>query len=154
MHITEKKARRLREKLQERVSQRDEAADEKSVALHSAAYHMYRSGKFEESAKLYRLLTALDPFRREFWTSLGASLQMSGAYENAQHAYAFALSLQWDDALTHFHSAECALSLKDLETAFCHLEYSKAMLTPKMLRLKTRIETLESQWNRHEKNAK
>ena len=86
-------------------------------ALYAVAYNTYMAGKYEDAAKLFGVLVAIQPFESRIFMGLGASFQMLQNYENAALFYQWACGIDQRDPAPMLHSAECFLAMKDFPAA-------------------------------------
>lgn len=91
--------------------------EEQFEALYAVAYNTYMAGKYEEAAKLFGVLVAIQPYDARIFMGLGASLQMLHNYENAAMFYQWACGIDQQDPAPMLHSAECFLAMKDVPAA-------------------------------------
>ncbi len=106
--------------------------------LYGMAYLLFQQGKYPYAVHTFRLLTALAPEDSRIWFGLGASLQMSQAYQEAIEA--FILADAWSttkDPRPPFHAAECCISMgKNKEAQKALVEAKKRAInenTPPLL---------------------
>ncbi len=89
---------------------------------------IFQSGKIEQAAKVFQLLSMLDHYQARFFIGLGAARQELGEYQQAIDAYRYAALVNVNDPRPPFHSAECHLKLKQLTEAesgfYCAKEMS------------------------------
>ncbi len=104
-------------------------SDSEMEALYAVAYNLYRSGQYEKSLKLFRLLCFFDHMEPKYWLGLGAVQQMMKKYEDAAKAYAYASMLDISDPKPAVHAAECLLALGRKDEAegalLAAIEFSK-----------------------------
>lgn len=97
---------------------------EQFEALYAVAYNTYMAGKYEEAAKLFGVLVAIQPYDARIFMGLGASFQMLHNYENAAMFYQWACGIDQQDPAPMLHSAECFLAMKDVPAARSALNYT------------------------------
>lgn len=88
--------------------------------IYMVGYNQYNAGKYDESEKIFQLLSILNHFDVRFWTGLGASREMLKKYDEAVKAYSYLAVLDMRDPLPPLLSAKCFLAagkLKDAENA-------------------------------------
>lgn len=78
---------------------------------------LFQSGKIEQAAKVFQLLSMLDHYQARFFIGLGAARQELGEYLQAIDAYSYAALVDVNDPRPPFHSAECHLKLEQLTEA-------------------------------------
>lgn len=93
--------------------------------LHSFAYEFYQNGKYQQAASFFQVLTTLDMLCYDYWMGLGASQMMAREYHEALTAYSIASSLEADEAMPHFHAAECYQAMGDTPEALRLLEIAE-----------------------------
>jgi len=81
--------------------------------VYAAAYGMYEVGDYEQSASLFTQLVLTDPVELRFWKGLASSRQMNRQYPEALHAWSIVCLMSKDQPSSHFHAAECYLSMGD-----------------------------------------
>lgn len=86
-------------------------------ALYAFAYGFYESGHYEKAMHFFRFLTLIEIGNRKHWMGLGASYQMLKQYERALQCYGQAALLDPLDPMSHWHAAECFLSIQNHEFA-------------------------------------
>ncbi|MBS0630172.1 MAG: hypothetical protein JSS30_08145 [Verrucomicrobia bacterium] len=110
--------------------------------VYAAAYGMYEVGDYEKSANLFELLVLNDPHELRFWQGLASSRQMNRQYQSALHAWSIVCLLGGHQPQSHFHAAECYLSIGDLEQAGKALNCAKFHLKKNSSDLSNKIEEL------------
>ncbi|ELA8151454.1 SycD/LcrH family type III secretion system chaperone VcrH [Vibrio parahaemolyticus] len=85
--------------------------------IYAVGYNFFQSGKIEEAAKVFQLLSMLDHYQARFFIGLGAARQELGEYLQAIDAYSYAALVDINDPRPPFHSAECHLKLEQLTEA-------------------------------------
>ncbi|MGI2782326.1 SycD/LcrH family type III secretion system chaperone VcrH [Vibrio alginolyticus] len=85
--------------------------------IYAVGYHFFQSGKIEQAAKVFQLLSMLDHYQARFFIGLGAARQELGEYLQAIDAYSYAALVDVNDPRPPFHSAECHLKLEQLTEA-------------------------------------
>lgn len=96
--------------------------------LYAAAYGIYEVGDYERAADLFTQLILNEPFELRFWNGLASSRQMQKDYRAALHAWSIVCLLGGHQPVSHFHAAECYLSLGELQEAAKALECAKFYL--------------------------
>lgn len=85
--------------------------------IYAIGYKFFQSGKVEQAAKVFQLLSMLDHYQARFFIGLGAARQELGEYLQAIDAYSYAALVDINDPRPPFHSAECHLKLEQLTEA-------------------------------------
>ncbi|MFH4613929.1 SycD/LcrH family type III secretion system chaperone VcrH [Vibrio diabolicus] len=85
--------------------------------IYAVGYNFFQSGKIEQAAKVFQLLSMLDHYQARFFIGLGAARQELGEYLQAIDAYSYAALVDVNDPRPPFHSAECHLKLEQLTEA-------------------------------------
>ncbi|EIA1342525.1 SycD/LcrH family type III secretion system chaperone VcrH [Vibrio parahaemolyticus] len=85
--------------------------------IYVVGYNFFQSGKIEQAAKVFQLLSMLDHYQARFFIGLGAARQELGEYLQAIDAYSYAALVDINDPRPPFHSAECHLKLEQLTEA-------------------------------------
>ncbi|EGR0921151.1 CesD/SycD/LcrH family type III secretion system chaperone [Vibrio parahaemolyticus] len=85
--------------------------------IYAVGYNFFQSGKIEQAAKVFQLLSMLDHYQARFFIGLGAARQELGEYLQAIDAFSYAALVDINDPRPPFHSAECHLKLEQLTEA-------------------------------------
>ncbi|PSW81945.1 SycD/LcrH family type III secretion system chaperone VcrH [Photobacterium damselae] len=85
--------------------------------IYAVGYNFFQSGKVEQAAKVFQLLSMLDHYQARFFIGLGAARQELSEYLQAIDAYSYAALVDINDPRPPFHSAECHLKLEQLTEA-------------------------------------
>ena len=91
-------------------------------AVYSLAFGYYRTGKFDEAAKLFQFLVLFDHLNAKYWFGLGAVQQALKDYQGAVASYGYCSFLKLDNPKPQLHAAECFLALGDKRNAASSLE--------------------------------
>lgn len=91
-------------------------------AVYSLAFGYYRTGKFDESLKLFQFLVLFDHLNQKFWMGLGAVQQVLKDYQSAVTSYGYCSFLKLDNPKPQLHAAECFLAMGDKRNAASSLE--------------------------------
>ncbi len=86
-------------------------------ALYGQAYNLYKSGNYERSALLFRLLVALNPVEYKYAMGLGASYHLLKNYHKAIEGYMLGAYLDPLDPVPFFHVADCYIQLHEARCA-------------------------------------
>ena len=98
------------------------SSNEELEAVYSLAFGYYRSGKFDEAAKLFQFLVLFDHLNAKYWFGLGATQQALRDFQNAAVSYGYCSFLKLDNPKPQLHAAECFLALGDKRSAASALE--------------------------------
>ncbi len=79
--------------------------------LYSISYGLYEAGNYIKAANFFSCLIFHNPFDIRFWKGLAAAKQMEPDYQAALHAWSILALLAPRDPLSHFHAAECFISM-------------------------------------------
>lgn len=90
--------------------------------LYAAAYSYYEEGRYSQAVALFTQLILHNPLDARFWQGLASSHQMEGSYSAAARSWATVCLLEPNNPLSHFHAAECFISLGEKEEARKALE--------------------------------
>lgn len=82
-------------------------------AVYSLAFSYYRTGRYDDAAKLFQFLVLFDHTSAKFWYGLGAVQQVQKDYAGAVASYGYASFLDLKNPKPQFHAAECFLALGD-----------------------------------------
>ena len=85
--------------------------------IYAVGYNFFQSGKIEQAAKVFQLLSMLDHYQARFFIGLGAARQELGEYLQAIDAYSYAALVDVNDPRPPFHYAQCHLKLEQLTEA-------------------------------------
>ncbi len=110
--------------------------------VYAAAYGMYEVGDYERSAGLFTQLILNEPFELRFWKGLASSRQMNREYKAALHAWSIVCLMGGQQPISHFHAAECYLSIGELKEAAKALQCAQFFL-PDSDPLSSKIEELK-----------
>ncbi|WP_038172576.1 MULTISPECIES: SycD/LcrH family type III secretion system chaperone [Vibrio] len=80
--------------------------------IYAVGYNVFQSGKVEQAAQVFQLLSMLDHYQARFFIGLGAARQELGEYLQAIDAYSYAALMDINDPRPPFHSAQCHLKLE------------------------------------------
>lgn len=90
--------------------------------IYKEGYEAYLNHDYENSTLMFRWLVFFNPFVSKFWFSLGASLHMNQAYEQALHAYAATAVLRQYDPYPHYYAYICYDLLENEQDAIKALD--------------------------------
>lgn len=65
--------------------------------IYAVGYNFFQSGKIEQAAKVFQLLSMLDHYQARFFIGLGAARQELGEYLQAIDAYSYAALVDIND---------------------------------------------------------
>ena len=100
--------------------------------IYAVGYSVFQSGKVEQAAKVFQLLSMLDHYQARFFIGLGAARQELGEYLQAIDAYSYAALMDINDPRPPFHSAECHLKLEQFTEAESGFYRAKKMSVDKL----------------------
>ncbi len=86
-------------------------------AVYSLGFNYYRTGKYDEAAKLFQFLVLFDHLNAKYWTALGAVQQVKKDFPNAVTSYGYASFLDLENPKPQFYAAECFLAMGDRANA-------------------------------------
>ncbi len=127
------------------VQESDALSKTEVEQFYSFAFAQYQCGDLYKAAEAFHVLCARRPLDPRFWFGLGATLQEGKKYEDALRAWAMAALLDKDNPYPHFHAAECACSMSNLEDAKHALREAGTRITEDHP-LKDRIPLLKEAW--------
>jgi type III secretion system low calcium response chaperone LcrH/SycD len=87
------------------------------ATIYAAAFGKYESGAYQEGADLFTQLILHDPFEPRYWKGLASCMQMQQNYPAALRAWATHALLTGHSPISHFHAAECYLSMGEKDEA-------------------------------------
>jgi type III secretion system low calcium response chaperone LcrH/SycD len=109
------------------------------VAVYAAAYTHYQTGDYLQAGDLFTQLIFSNPFQEKFWRGLAAARQLENKYEEALHAWGLVALLQESDPISHFHAAECLVSLGNKEEALKALNHAQELAADDALQQKIEL---------------
>ena len=86
-------------------------------AVYSLGFTHYRTGRYEDAAKLFQFLVLFDHLNPKYWLALGAVQQVAKDYQGAISSYGYASFLDLENPKPQLHAAECFLALGDRQNA-------------------------------------
>lgn len=107
----------MMKELLDSVNESDTLSPAEVEQFYSFAFAQYQCGDLKKAADAFHVLCARRPLEARFWFGLGATLQQDKYYEKAMHAWAMAALIDHENPYPHFHAAECACSLANLDDA-------------------------------------
>jgi len=129
------------------VQESDILSNTAAEQFYSFAFAQYQCGDLKKAAEAFHVLCARRPLEARFWFGLGATLQEGRAYDKALRAWAMAALLDRENPYPHFHAAECACSISNLDDARHALREAGARIANKEDHpLKDRIPSLQEAW--------
>jgi type III secretion system low calcium response chaperone LcrH/SycD len=114
----------LTPKLEEIKRQMNPFTPKQMEILYSVAYGYYEQGRYAQAIALFTQLILHHPFDPRFWKGLASNHQMEGSYSAAAKVWATVCLLEPNNPLSHFHAAECFISMGEKEEARKALECS------------------------------
>lgn len=88
-------------------------SDEKEEGIYGQAYLMYKTGRYMESAEIFRLLITINPKEPKYMMGLGACFHMMKEYPSAISTYTMATALDIYSPIAHFHLSDCYIQVGD-----------------------------------------
>lgn len=122
----------------------DGSTNEHLDDLYALAMAHYMRDDYKAALPLFQKLTMVMPLIKAYWFGLSSTLMMLKKYEKAVTAWTITAMLDGDDAMPHFHAAECFYSLKDFEKGLKAL--AAARLRSDDAAFHQKMDTLESRW--------
>lgn len=98
--------------------------DDEMEAIYAVTYNLYSTGKYMDAARLFGLLTMLNPYEYRFIFGGASCMQMLGEYTLASMYFQLAAGLEEENPAPMLHTAECLLILKDRDGAKAALEFA------------------------------
>lgn len=96
--------------------------------IEKIAQEKFKEGDFSSSAKLYILLTVLNPVSYNYWIRLGINYQEMKEYKEAIKVYRKAFVINPLSIPNHLFIAECFIDLNDKVEALAEIDYIKSLL--------------------------
>jgi len=90
---------------------------EELEAVYSLGFTHYRTGRYEDAAKLFQFLVLFDHLNAKYWLALGAVQQVEKDFRGAIASYGYASFLDLENPKPQLHAAECFLAIGDRENA-------------------------------------
>jgi len=116
--------------------------------LYTLAYHLYESGKYEDSKQIFRFLTICEPLDRRFWLGLAACYQLLKDYSGAIECYSVAAVQEPNDPSVHLHAADCFFAQGQTKTGVRTLESAiTAAKRSGVTSLLMQLENMRQAWN-------
>jgi len=100
-------------------------------SLYAKAYHLYKTGAYEEAMKIFRPLLVMDSTDNRIWMGFAACAQMLRQYDEALKGYGYASLLDPENPKPFFHAMECHIALGNLAEAKTAGEYVVGVATDK-----------------------
>ena len=94
-------------------------------AVYSLGFTHYRTGRYEDAAKLFQFLVLFDHLEPKYWLGVGAIQQVRKDYQGAIASYGYSSFLDLSNPKPQLHAAECFLALGDkvnAASALCALD--------------------------------
>lgn len=123
--------------------------------IYAMAYDFYNKSKYEDAGQIFRWLMLLEPGDLRHWMGLAASLQKNKQYVEATTIYAFASTLDVENAYIPLHGAECLFAAGNVKEGLCALEDAKERAEGNSVKYKEvldQVEVLTEAWG--EKKSK
>lgn len=97
-------------------------SDEKIENMYGEAYRLYNTGKYEEAAQIFRLLTVLDLTDSKYALGLAACFHMLQDYANAVQTYGLVGVMDPESPVAYFHASDCYIQMREPAAAILCLE--------------------------------
>ena len=94
-----------------------DVSDDTIEHIYAVGYNFFQSGKIEQAAKVFQLLSMFDHYQARFFIGLGAARQELGEYLQAIDAYSYAALMDINDPRPPFYAAKCHVELDQLSEA-------------------------------------
>ena len=119
-------------------------ADEDIAQAYLFAYRLFNSGRFDEAAEVFKMLTLLAPMEAGFAVSLGVCYHKLHKFEDAIRSYLLGALTDLTDPVPYFYAYDCFLNLNDIISAGIMLSnvVTKCGDDPKYAKLKDRATIL------------
>lgn len=91
-------------------------------SLYAQAYRLYNTGKYIDSAHMFRTLILMNSMESKYVLGLAACYHMLKEYKNAIETYTICSVLDPQDPLPYYHSSDCFIQMKDYLSAMLCLE--------------------------------
>lgn len=95
---------------------------EKIENIYGQAYHLYNTGKYQDSAQLFRLLIVLEPKEPKYMLGLAACFHMMKEYMNAVKVYNVCSILDPTNPVPQFHLSDCFVQMRERLSAMIALQ--------------------------------
>ena len=106
-------------------------SDEQMEAIYSLAYNDYQSGKYERSAKLFRVLSLMDHFNVKYVLGQAAVQKKLGHSEQAVLLYSCAYMLDSNDVRIPYYAGVCHMDMGNYVEAESAFFLASSMLPEK-----------------------
>lgn len=97
-------------------------SDDSAESIYSQAYLLYNTGKYNDSAELFRLLIMLNATEPKYIMGLAACFHMMKEYEGAASAYSLLSIVDPENPIPYFHASDCYIQMGDRGSAIVALE--------------------------------
>lgn len=134
-------------------------SDSMVEGVYGQAYRLYNTGKYKDSAQLFRLLIMLNATEPKYSMGLAACYHMLKGFESAVQVYAICALLDPENPVPHYHSSDCYLQMGDKVSAMMALQMAlkRAENKPQYATLRDRtiltIESLQKEIDKIQKQA-
>lgn len=123
--------------------EKEQLSQDEIESLYSYAFSLYEAARYKQAEALFTKLVLSSPFEPRFWRGLASSRQLNQNYKEALHAWCLVCLLEEKDASSHFHAAECMISLGEKEEAMKALIVAEGLLNKEDDSLKKQIAVLK-----------
>ena len=91
-------------------------------SLYAQAYRLYNTGKYIDSAQIFRSLVLLNSTEFKYLLGLSACYHMLKEYDNAIKTYTTCSLVDPKDPMPYYHSSDCYIGKDDLFSALICLD--------------------------------
>lgn len=90
--------------------------------VYAQAYRLYNTGKYAEASHLFRILIMFNAMEPKYMLGLAACFHMLKEYVNAIQTYTMCSALDPKNPISHYHSSDCFIQMKEYLSAMLSLE--------------------------------
>jgi len=95
--------------------------DQMLEGIYGQAYRLYNTGKYRESAELFRLLILINSMEPKYAMGLAACFHMLKEYKSAVDSYTLCSILDPENPLPQYHASDCYIQMEDKLSAIVAL---------------------------------
>jgi type III secretion system low calcium response chaperone LcrH/SycD len=103
--------------------------DKEVEMIFLTGHYLYNFGKYEESLKIFSVLTLYKPYISRYWRAAGAANQALKKYKEAIIAYDMAITTNVNDAISYTYRGESKISLGNADDGIADLRQAVALGT-------------------------
>lgn len=85
--------------------------------IYGQAYRLYNTGKYSESASIFRLLMMINSMEAKYTMGLAACYHMVKEYKFAVEAYTLCSIIDPENPIPQYHAADCYINMGDQVSA-------------------------------------